>query len=148
MRVLPVNSPQTFFSGSEQPAGNLSSASMYIVALLDKVGIQTKILDAFMANCSFQKNGETLIVSRLFERIKQAVLSKQVKPNQHWDQNLVCAVCKREIRIVDSLMLCESCQALIRLLMVFHVLYLVPLPSIKKLSMNRYLVNLLHLSER
>ena len=48
MKVLLVNPPQTFYPGSDPPAGNLPLGLMYIAAVLDKAGYHVEILDAFM----------------------------------------------------------------------------------------------------
>ncbi|MGO8805244.1 MAG: B12-binding domain-containing radical SAM protein [Candidatus Bathyarchaeia archaeon] len=77
MKVLLVNPPQTFYPGSETPAGNLPLGLMYIAATLIKTGYQTEILDAFMADGLVQKNGETLNVGMTFEQIKQEIASRE-----------------------------------------------------------------------
>jgi magnesium-protoporphyrin IX monomethyl ester (oxidative) cyclase len=77
MKILLVNPPQTFYSGSEPPAGNLPLGLMYIAAMLTKVGYQTEILDAFMTDGLFQKNGATLNVGMPFEQIKQEIYSRK-----------------------------------------------------------------------
>jgi magnesium-protoporphyrin IX monomethyl ester (oxidative) cyclase len=73
MKVLLVNPPQTFYPGSEPPAGNLPLGLMYIAAMLTKEGYQTEILDAFMTDGSFQKSGEAVSVGMPFERIRQEI---------------------------------------------------------------------------
>jgi anaerobic magnesium-protoporphyrin IX monomethyl ester cyclase len=78
MKVLLINPPQTFYPGSEQPAGNLPIGLMYIAAVLKKAGYEVEILDAFMA-ATFQKNGETTTVGMPFELIKKEIQSR--KPN-------------------------------------------------------------------
>ena len=70
MKVLLINPPQTFYPGSEQPAGNLPIGLMYIAAVLKKADYNVEILDAFIA-ATFQKNGETIKVGMTFEQIKQ-----------------------------------------------------------------------------
>ena len=77
MKVLLINPPQTFYPGSETPAGNLPLGLMYIAATLIKTGYQTEILDAFMADGLVQKNGETLNVGMTFEQIKQEIASRE-----------------------------------------------------------------------
>ena len=77
MKVLLINPPQVFYPGSEQPAGNLPLGLMYIAAMLDKAGYKTEILDAFMSDSSFLKNGETINVGMPFERIKQEIYSRK-----------------------------------------------------------------------
>ena len=77
MKVLLINPPQVFYPGSEQPAGNLPLGLMYIAAMLDKAGYKTEILDAFMSDSSFRRNGETINVGMPFERIKQEIYSRK-----------------------------------------------------------------------
>ena len=78
MKVLLINPPQTFYPGSEQPAGNLPIGLMYIAAVLKKADYNVEILDAFIA-ATFQKNGETIKVGMTFEQIKQEIQNR--KPN-------------------------------------------------------------------
>ena len=73
MKVLLINPPQTFYQGSEQPAGNLPVGLMYIAAVLKKAGYTVEILDAFMTDYAFQENGETINVGLPFEQIKQEI---------------------------------------------------------------------------
>ena len=78
MKMLLINPPQTFYPGSEQPAGNLPIGLMYIAAVLKKAGYEVEILDAFMA-ATFQKIDETTTVGMPFEDIKREIQSR--KPN-------------------------------------------------------------------
>jgi len=55
MKILLINPPQTFYAGSEPPAGSLPLGLMYLAAVLDKAGYQVEILDAFMADCEIKK---------------------------------------------------------------------------------------------
>jgi magnesium-protoporphyrin IX monomethyl ester (oxidative) cyclase len=73
MKVLLINPPQTFYQGSEQPAGNLPVGLMYIAAVLKKASYTVEILDAFMTDRDFQENGETINVGLPFEQIKQEI---------------------------------------------------------------------------
>lgn len=73
MKVLLINPPQTFYKGSEQPAGNLPIGLMYIAAVLDKEGYQTEILDAFMTNAVFIKENHTTKVGMPPEEIRQEI---------------------------------------------------------------------------
>jgi len=77
MKVLLINPPQVFYPGSEQPAGNLPLGLMYIAAVLDKAGYKTEVLDAFMGDGKFLKNGETISVGMPFERIKQEIYRRK-----------------------------------------------------------------------
>ena len=72
MKVLFINPPQTFYPGSDPPAGNLPIGLMYIAAVLDKAGYKVEILDAFMQG-SFRKNGDTIIVGMPYEEIKTEI---------------------------------------------------------------------------
>jgi anaerobic magnesium-protoporphyrin IX monomethyl ester cyclase len=73
MKVLLINPPQTFFPGSEPPAGNLPLGLMYIAAVLKRAGYPVEILDAFMVDYGFQEGGQTVNVGLPFERIKQEI---------------------------------------------------------------------------
>jgi radical SAM superfamily enzyme YgiQ (UPF0313 family) len=77
MKIVLINPPQTFYPGSEPPAGNLPLGLMYIAATLTKAGYQTEILDAFMADGLFQKNGETINVGLSFDQIKLEIESRK-----------------------------------------------------------------------
>ena len=76
MKVLLINPPQTFYPGSEQPAGNLPIGLMYIAAVLKKADYNVEILDAFIA-ATFQRNGETIRVGMPFEQIKQEIQNRK-----------------------------------------------------------------------
>jgi anaerobic magnesium-protoporphyrin IX monomethyl ester cyclase len=73
MKVLLINPPQTFYPGSEPPAGNLPIGLMYIGAVLQKSNHRVEILDTFMSNSIFQKNGNTITVGMPLERIKEEI---------------------------------------------------------------------------
>ncbi len=74
MKVLLINPPQTFYPGSDQPAGNLPIGLMYIAAVLKKAGYAIEILDAFMgAGAVFQENSESTTVGMPNEQIKQEI---------------------------------------------------------------------------
>ena len=70
MKVLLVNPPQTFYPGSDPPAGNLPLGLMYIAAVLDRAGYKVQILDAFMTGVTFRKIGDTLTVGMPYEVIE------------------------------------------------------------------------------
>jgi anaerobic magnesium-protoporphyrin IX monomethyl ester cyclase len=77
MKILLVNPPQTFFHGSEAPAGNLPLGLMYIAATLKKAGYMVEILDAFMAGSIFDRTEDTETVGMPFERIKQEIQERK-----------------------------------------------------------------------
>ena len=79
MKILLINPPQTFFPGSDPPAANLPLGLLYIVAVLDKAGYTTEILDAFMTDLSFRKIGDTMIVGMPYERVKEEI--RRIKPD-------------------------------------------------------------------
>ena len=81
MKVLLINPPQTFYPGSEQPAGNLPIGLMYIAAVLQKAEVKVEILDAFMAG-TFQKTVKTITVGMPFEQIKQEI--QAAKARHRW----------------------------------------------------------------
>jgi radical SAM superfamily enzyme YgiQ (UPF0313 family) len=76
MKVLLINPPQTFYPGSEQPAGNLPIGLMYIASALQKVGVKVEILDAFTVG-TFQKNDDAISVGMPFEQIKREIATKK-----------------------------------------------------------------------
>jgi anaerobic magnesium-protoporphyrin IX monomethyl ester cyclase len=73
MQVLLINPPQTFYPGSDPPAGNLPLGLMYIAAVLDKAGYKVEILDAFMNGSPFRKLGDTIVVGMPYEEIKMEI---------------------------------------------------------------------------
>ncbi|NLB76020.1 MAG: B12-binding domain-containing radical SAM protein [Crenarchaeota archaeon] len=74
MKVLLINPPQTFFPGSDPPAGNLPLGLMYIAAMLQNGGYIVEILDAFMADADFKEgNGETKTVGLPFKQIGKEI---------------------------------------------------------------------------
>ena len=77
MKVLLVNPPQTFYPGSDPPAGNLPLGLMYIAAVLQKNGYTVEILDAFMAGAEFEeKNGESVTIGLPFKQIEGEIRSR------------------------------------------------------------------------
>src|SRR5512143_2111599 len=79
MKVLLVNPPQTFFPGSDAPAGNLPLGLMYIAGVLEKEGIKTEILDAFMANVPARKDGDTMEIGMTYNSIAEEI--GRIKPD-------------------------------------------------------------------
>jgi anaerobic magnesium-protoporphyrin IX monomethyl ester cyclase len=73
MKVLLINPPQTFYPGSDAPAGNLPLGLMYIAAVLDKAGYKAEILDAFMTDSSYLKVGDTIEVGMPYGRIREEI---------------------------------------------------------------------------
>jgi magnesium-protoporphyrin IX monomethyl ester (oxidative) cyclase len=76
MKVLLINPPQTFYPGSDQPAGNLPIGLMYIAAVLQREEVKVEILDAFMTG-TFEKTGDTFNVGMPFEQIKKEIESRK-----------------------------------------------------------------------
>src|SRR3989337_31277 len=79
MKVLLINPPQTFYPGSEPPAGNLPLGLLYIAAVLEKAGYNVEILDAFMSDSVFRKIGDTINVGMPYGQIKEEI--KKRKPD-------------------------------------------------------------------
>ncbi len=78
MKILLINPPQTFYPGSEPPAGNLPIGLMYIAAVLKKAGYCVEILDAFFLGADLVgDNRETVTVGLSFEQIKQEILNRK-----------------------------------------------------------------------
>jgi len=77
MKILLINPPQTFYPGSDQPAGNLPLGLMYLAAVLEQSGYKTEILDAFMTEDAFVKDGKNLRVGMPFEQIKAEISSRK-----------------------------------------------------------------------
>jgi magnesium-protoporphyrin IX monomethyl ester (oxidative) cyclase len=73
MKVLLINPPQTFYPGSDAPAGNLPLGLMYIAAVLDKAGYKAEILDAFMTDSSYLKVGDTIEVGMPYGKIREEI---------------------------------------------------------------------------
>ncbi len=73
MKVLLINPPQTFYPGSDAPAGNLPLGLMYIAAVLQQGGYEAEILDAFMTSLSVRKIGETTEIGMPYNKIADEV---------------------------------------------------------------------------
>ncbi len=71
--MLLINPPQSFYPGSDLPAGNLPLGLMYIASVLEKNGHKVEVLDAFMDEPTFWKTEETLYIGMPYKRIKQEV---------------------------------------------------------------------------
>lgn len=78
MKVLLINPPQTFYPGSEQPAGNLPIGLLYVAAVLKNAGYEVEILDAFI-DATFEKNNETITVGLPFAKIKEEISLRKPK---------------------------------------------------------------------
>ncbi len=77
MKILLINPPQTFYSGSEPPAGNLPIGLMYIASVLQRGGCGVEILDAFFAGADYQSSGEAVTVGLSFEQIKEEIQKRK-----------------------------------------------------------------------
>jgi len=99
MKVLLINPPQTFYPGSDPPAGNLPLGLMYIAAVLDKAEYNVEILDAFMTSSSFRKIGDMIIVGMPCERIKEEI--RRMKPDIVGITNPFTCQVEHAIRVGD-----------------------------------------------
>jgi len=53
----------------------------------------------------------TILLSRKgLSKVLGKMESKKARANQYWSQNLVCPACKGAIKIIDSVMQCQSCH--------------------------------------
>ncbi|MDR1992227.1 MAG: B12-binding domain-containing radical SAM protein [Nitrososphaerota archaeon] len=77
MKILLINPPQTFYPGSELPAGNLPIGLMYIASVLQKAGYQVEILDAFFMGEAFKHTGETATVGLSFTQIRKEIQTRK-----------------------------------------------------------------------
>jgi magnesium-protoporphyrin IX monomethyl ester (oxidative) cyclase len=77
MKVLLINPPQTFYPGSDLPAGNLPLGLLYIGAVLEKAGHNVEVLNAFMTDSVFTKNGDSTEVGMSYGKIKQEVKARK-----------------------------------------------------------------------
>ncbi|MDR0372031.1 MAG: B12-binding domain-containing radical SAM protein [Nitrososphaerota archaeon] len=77
MKILLINPPQTFYPGSESPAGNLPIGLMYIAAVLQNAGYQVEILDAFFMGDGFEHTGEIVTVGLSFAQIGQEIQTRK-----------------------------------------------------------------------
>ena len=73
MKVLLINPPQTFYPGSDAPAGNLPLGLMYIAAVLEKAGSSVEILDAFTNDVAVRRIGGTSENGMPYGRITEEV---------------------------------------------------------------------------
>ena len=71
MKVLLINPPQTFYPGSDAPAGNLPLGLMYIAAVLEEGGYEAEVLDAFMTDVSVRKIGDRAEIGMPYEKIAE-----------------------------------------------------------------------------
>ncbi len=77
MKILLINPPQTFYAGSEPPAGNLPLGLMYIAAVLRKAGYAVEILDAFFLGADYSEGEEVITVGLSSEQIKQEIQKRK-----------------------------------------------------------------------
>ncbi|MCZ2808855.1 MAG: radical SAM protein [Candidatus Bathyarchaeota archaeon] len=99
MKALLVNPPRIFYPGSEPPAGNLPLGLLYIAAVLDKAGYKAEILDAFMTDFSFRKNGEIIEVGMPYGRIIEEI--RRRKPDIVGVTNPFTCQVENAIRVAD-----------------------------------------------
>jgi anaerobic magnesium-protoporphyrin IX monomethyl ester cyclase len=79
MKVLLINPPQTFYPGSDPPAGNLPLGLMYIAAVLQKNGYTVEILDAFITGRAIEekKTGDEFTIGLPFDQIAIEIGSRK-----------------------------------------------------------------------
>jgi len=99
MKVLLINPPQTFYPGSEPPAGNLPLGIMYIAAVLEKAGYKVEILDAFITDSPFRKIGNKMEAGMTYEKIMDEI--KRRKPDIAGISNPFTSQVENTIRTAD-----------------------------------------------
>ncbi|MEM3881492.1 MAG: radical SAM protein, partial [Candidatus Bathyarchaeia archaeon] len=99
MKVLLINPPQTFYPGSDPPAGNLPLGLMYIAAVLERAGYKAEILDAFMTNAVFRKIGDATVVGMPYETIEEEICRR--KPDIVGIANPFTSQVEHAIRVAD-----------------------------------------------
>ena len=99
MKVLLINPPQTFYPGSDLPAGNLPLGLMYIAALLEKSGYETEILDAFIKDASFRKIGDSTEIGMPYGKIKEEI--RRRKPDLVGIANPFSCQAEHAIRVAN-----------------------------------------------
>lgn len=99
MKVLLINPPQTFYPGSDPPAGNLPLGLMYIAAVLDAAGYKVEILDAFMTSVAFKKIGDATVVGMPYALIKEEI--RRRKPDIVGIANPFTSQVEHTIRVAD-----------------------------------------------
>lgn len=99
MRVLLVNPPQSFYPGSDLPAGNLPLGLLYIAAVLEKAGHNVSILDAFMSSPTIWTSGEINIIGMSPRQIREEV--KRQNPEIVGISNPFTSQVENAIRVCD-----------------------------------------------
>ena len=100
MKVLLINPPQTFYPGSDLPAGNLPLGLLYIGAVLEKGGHKVEVLNAFMTDFIFTKNGDSTEVGMPYGKIKQEI--RKIKPDIVGITNPFTAQVDHAIRVANA----------------------------------------------
>ena len=77
MKVLLVNPPQTFYPGSDLPAGSLPLGLLYLAAVLERGGFEVEVLNAFMSDASFRGSGDTVEVGMSYGRIRDEIRKRK-----------------------------------------------------------------------
>ena len=77
IKILLINPPQTFYPGSELPAGNLPLGLMSIAAVLQRAGYEVELLDAFFMGDGSKADGETVTLGMSFAQIVQQIQTRK-----------------------------------------------------------------------
>ena len=73
MKVLLINPPQTFYPGSDLPAGNLPLGLLYVAAVLEEAGFEVEVLDAFMTDVVFRRIGDSVEIGMSYDKIREEI---------------------------------------------------------------------------
>ncbi|MCL2359284.1 radical SAM protein [Candidatus Bathycorpusculum sp.] len=77
MKILLINPPQTFYLGSEAPAGNLPLGLMYIAAILQRASYQVELLDAFFMGKEAKHSSQAITIGLSFAQIGQQIQTRK-----------------------------------------------------------------------
>jgi anaerobic magnesium-protoporphyrin IX monomethyl ester cyclase len=99
MKTLLINPPQTFFSGSDLPSGNLPLGILYIAAVLEKAGYEVEVLDAFQTDLPFRKIGYVTEVGIPYDRIGDEI--RRGKPDIVGIANPFTCQVEHSIKVAD-----------------------------------------------
>lgn len=100
MKVLLINPPQTFYPGSDLPAGNLPLGLLYIGAVLEAGEHKVELLNAFMTDSVYTKNGDSTEVGMPYGKIKQEI--KLRKPDIVGISNPFTSQVDHATRVADA----------------------------------------------
>jgi radical SAM superfamily enzyme YgiQ (UPF0313 family) len=100
MEVLLINPPQTFYPGSDLPAGSLPLGLLYIGATLEKEGHSVELLNAFLTDSTLRKDEDTIEIGMPYSRIKEEIRKR--KPQIIGIANPFTCQAEQSIRVANA----------------------------------------------